>query len=113
MTFAESLLFYPPLSFCLPPRLISKEHLFPHFSVQVTHSVFFLLLHSLLCSPAVVSFDFPTSPGYVLTPEDLELGASNKKEDSVFVLIDLGCFTHCDLFCPVISNMHDFISLHS
>lgn len=39
MTFAESLLFYPPLSFCLPPGLISKEHLFPHFSVRVTHTV--------------------------------------------------------------------------
>lgn len=112
MTFAESLLFYPPLSFCLPPGLISKEHLFPHFSVRVTHSVLSPTC-TPFCSPAVVPFGFPTSPGYVLTPGDLELGASNKKENSVFVFMDLGCLTHSDLFCPDISNMHDFMFLHS
>lgn len=36
--------------------------------------------------------------GYVLTSEDLELGASNKKEHMMFVFLALGYFIHYDLF---------------
>jgi hypothetical protein len=38
------------------------------------------------------------TPGYVLTSEDLELGALDEGDPAMFVFLGLGFFTQYDLF---------------
>lgn len=51
---------------------------------------------------AMVSFYFSrfcSYSGYIPTPEDLELGASDEKEHIAFVFLGLDYLTQYDLFC--------------
>lgn len=67
-------------------------------------------------SPSLALVPFPTfltsavTPGYVLTPEDLELGASDEREH-----VALDCLIQYDLLQshPFICKVHDLIFLYS
>lgn len=70
------------------PQLNPPSHI-SHLSLHIASVLLFLSLELCPTSLSLISLlIFTVTPGYVRTPEDLELGTANEREHTMFIFLD-------------------------